>query len=294
MSYSIETNIFNGFLIRITHLNFARFFFISIYIHLFRNIFYKRFNKFLVWSTGCILLLILILTAFIGYVLPWGQISFWGGSVITSFLTVLPYIGNSLLQELWRGFSIGQNLLTLFFSLHFILPLIILTTIIIHLIVLHSNLSSNKLFQTKSQIKKPFNRILLQQDFINFILLIIFIELFLIFPFLFDDPENSKIANDMLSPLHIKPEWYFLFAYAILRSIPNKLGGVIAIIFSVLFLLIFSSKKVKLLRSKNLITFFVFLIVCSLLTWIGGNPVEYPYITIGQCLFIIYFLFLIS
>lgn len=292
VNFIIENNVLEGFIIRILHINFARFFFVCIFLHTFRNLFFKSFSKISVWYSGVSLMLILILVRFVGYVLPWGQISFWGARVITRFLRVFPYIGKHLVFEIWRGFSVGQNIISFFFSVHYLLPLIIIIFIIIHIILLHLNLSSNKIFTRKRNIKKPFNRILLQQDFINFIIIMLFSEIIISLPFIFDDIENSKLRNPIMSPAHIKPEWYFLFAYAILRSVPNKLGGVIAIVISVLFFFFFIIKKSKSLRFTYKLSFFFFIINCFLLTWIGGKGVEDPYILIGQILLFFYFLFL--
>lgn len=289
VNFFIENDVFCGYLVRLTHLNLASAFFIRIYIHLFRNLFIKSSFKSMVWCSGVGLLLILILTAFIGYVLPWGQISFWGANVITRFLTVVPFIGTRLVNELWRGFSIGQNMLSFFFSLHFLFPFAIVAIILFHLVFLHLNLSSNKLFTIKSVNKMPFNIILLCQDMINLLLIFFFLIFILAYPFFFDDEENSKLANEIRSPIHIKPEWYFLFAYAILRSIPNKLGGVIAIGLRILYLFAFIYKKPKIQSTKSTLIIICFLLTCLMLTWIGGNPVEAPYIIIGQLLLILYF-----
>ena len=291
--YFIENDVFLGYLFRLIHLNFARAFFIRIFLHLFRNLFYKRFNKGIVWCTGISLLLILIITAFIGYVLPWGQISFWGARVITRFLTVVPFLGKKIVIELWRGFAVGQRILSFFFRLHFILPFILLIVILFHLIYLHLNLSRNKVFSIKRTNKKPFNNLLLNQDLINIIYILLFLNLIILIPFIFDDEENSKIANEIRSPIHIKPEWYFLFAYAILRSIPNKLGGVIAIALRIIYFYLFIFKKNKKIRNKYNLILSIFIFSCILLTWIGGNAVEDPYILIGQILLFSYFMLIV-
>lgn len=292
VTFILENDVWNGYLIRILHLNFATAFFLSIYIHLFRNLCYSRYTKMGVWSTGVTLLLVLIITAFLGYVLPWGQISFWGASVITSFLTVIPYIGTRALLIIWSAFRVGHSILSFFFSVHYLLPIILLAIVIVHLIYLHSTGRRNKIYRQKRIFKKPFNSFLLTQDIINLTGIFLFLEMILIMPFIFDDAENAKIANEISSPLHIQPEWYFLFAYAILRSVPNKLGGVIAIAVRVLYFYLFIYKKTLKLSKLNRNKLLIWITSFILLTWIGGNPVEDPYIAIGQLLLVLYFIIL--
>ena len=292
INFFIDNDVFLGFFVHLLHLSFGRLFFIRIFFHIFRNIIYKSFNKLLTWKSGVFILLILILTAFIGYVLPWGQISFWGARVITTFLRVVPYIGKKILNVLWRSNAIGQTLISFFFSLHFIFPFILIIIIFFHLIFLHINKSRNKLF-TMNIKKRRFNNYLLIKDIINFLLIYFFIIIITIFPFIFDDEENSKLANEIVSPTHIKPEWYFLFAYAILRSIPNKIGGVLLMGFRVLFFFLFSYKNNKKIRKNRKKIIIIFFFSCLLLTWIGIKPAEDPYIFNGQILLFFYFLILL-
>jgi len=238
-------------------------------------------------------------TAFLGYVLPWGQISFWGATVITNLISAIPYLGNILVQWIWGGFAVDNATLTRFFTFHFILPFIIFAIIIIHLLFLHQTGSRNPLGTNRNIDKIPFHPYYTFKDLIR-ILIIIFILIFLTLwnPYLLGDPDNFIPANPLVTPIHIQPEWYFLFAYAILRSIPNKLGGVLALIISIaiLYILPFTNKK-KYLRTQfyplNKILFWRLLSIIILLTWIGARPVEDPYILTGQILTITYFFYYI-
>lgn len=284
-----------GWLIRTIHANGASFFFICIYIHIGRGIYFRSYNLTHTWLIGVIILFIVIATAFLGYVLPWGQISFWGATVITNLLSAIPYLGSTIVQWLWGGFAVDNATLTRFFSFHFLLPFIVATLIIIHLLFLHQTGSNNPLGINSNIDKIPFHPYFSFKDIIGFIILIILLILLtLINPYLLGDPDNFIPANPLVTPIHIQPEWYFLFAYAILRSIPNKLGGVIALVISIAILIIlpFTNKK-KSNRNQfypiNKIIFWLLLNLVILLTWIGARPVEDPYIIIGQILTILYF-----
>lgn len=284
-----------GWLFRLIHINGASFFFICIFIHIGRGIYYNSFVIIKTWFTGIIIFLLLIATAFIGYVLPWGQISFWGATVITNLISAIPYIGNDLVQWIWGGFSINNATLNRFYSIHFILPFIILILVIIHLLFLHETGSSNPIGTRRNYNKIAFNPYFIYKDLIGFILLIIILKLIcLIEPYLLGDPENFIQANPIITPVHIQPEWYFLFAYAILRSIPNKLGGVLALLISILILYIIPfiiKYKIKGFKFNffNQIIYWNFISIFILLTWIGARPVEDPYILIGQIISILYF-----
>jgi len=235
-------------------------------------------------------------TAFIGYVLPWGQISFWGSSVITNLLSSIPYIGTYLVQWIWGGFSIDNPTLTRFFCIHFILPFIILIIVIIHLIFLHSTGSNNPLGINRKNNKINFFPFFLYKDLIRFIIIMILLIYIIRFqPFLFGDRDNFIPANPLVTPEHIQPEWYFLFAYAILRSIPRKLGGVIALLISILILFLLpylNSRKLKRTQFyfNRKILFWILVNTIILLTWIGMRPVEDPFIIIGQFLSLTYFI----
>nr|YP_009092100.1 cytochrome b [Aporia potanini intercostata]AGG35784.1 cytochrome b [Aporia potanini intercostata] len=288
-------NVNYGWLIRTIHANGASFFFICIYIHIGRGIYYESFNFFYTWMIGIIILLLLMMTAFMGYVLPWGQMSFWGATVITNLLSAIPYLGNSLLNWIWGGFAVDNATLTRFYTFHFILPFIIMMMSMIHLLFLHQTGSNNPLGLNSNLDKIPFHPYFTFKDLIGFIIILfILIMLTLINPYMLGDPDNFIPANPLVTPIHIQPEWYFLFAYAILRSIPNKLGGVIALLMSILILAILPftfNKKIQGIQFYpiNQIIFWSMISTIILLTWIGARPVETPYIFTGQFLTVIYF-----
>lgn len=292
-------NVNYGWLIRNLHANGASFFFICIYLHIGRGIYYESFNLKYTWFIGVIILFTLIGTAFIGYVLPWGQISFWGATVITNLLSAIPYLGTILVNWIWGGFAVDNATLTRFYSFHFLFPFIILIITIIHLLFLHQTGSNNPLGMNRNLDKIPFHPFFTFKDLIGFIIILfILILLTLTNPYILGDPDNFIPANPLVTPPHIQPEWYFLFAYAILRSIPNKLGGVIALIISILILIILPlsfHKKIQGIQfyPLNQIIFWFILITIILLTWIGARPVENPYIITGQLLTIIYFSYFI-
>lgn len=292
-------NVNFGWLLRIIHRNGASFFFICIYLHIGRGIYFKSYIFIYTWNVGVILLFLTIGTAFIGYVLPWGQISFWGATVITNLLSAIPYIGTELVQWLWGGFAVDNATLTRFFTFHFLLPFIILGATIIHLLFLHQTGSNNPLGINRNVRKIPFHPYFSFKDLVGFrVIIILLILLCLRNPYLLGDPDNFIPANPLVTPIHIQPEWYFLFAYAILRSIPNKLGGVIALLISILILFslpITHKRNFRTLKFYpiNKILFWNFVIVAIILTWIGARPVEDPYVITGQILTIIYFLYFI-
>lgn len=295
----ISQDISYGWLVRNLHANGASFFFLCLYLHLGRNIYYRSYFYFHTWIIGVSLLLLVIATAFLGYVLPWGQISLWGATVITNLLSSIPYIGTSLTQWLWGGTSVEAPTLTRFFAFHFICPFIVAAIVIIHIIFLHQTGSNNPLGIQSKYNKVTIHPYFIIKDRLGFLILIILLTLIsLANPFILGDPENFNPANPINSPIHIKPEWYYLFAYAILRSIPNKLGGVLALIMSVFILYCLPflrgvSKCSTSFYPLNQILFWRFLSIVSLLTWIGANPVEHPYILTGQILTIRYFLYFI-
>lgn len=296
----IIQNVPNGWIIHNIHINGASFFFICMYLHIGRNIYYNSFNLTYTWISGVTIFLLSMATAFLGYVLPWGQISFWGATVITNLISTIPYIGNMLVIWIWGGFSINNSTLNRFFSFHFIIPFVILIFIIIHLFFLHLTGSSNPTGLNRDLYKIPFHPYFTFKDLLGFnIILLFFFIIILQYPYIFRDPDNFTPANPLITPTHIQPEWYFLFAYAILRSIPNKLGGVIALTISILILytLPFITKSIysnpsSLILSSQL-TFWIFVNTFFLLTWAGAQIIEDPYITISQILTIIYFIFFI-
>nr|YP_011011104.1 cytochrome b [Epilepia longaduncata]WPW49441.1 cytochrome b [Epilepia longaduncata] len=292
-------NVNYGWLIRTLHANGASFFFICIYIHIGRGIYYESFNLKYTWMIGVIILLILMMTAFMGYVLPWGQMSFWGATVITNLLSALPYLGTMLVNWIWGGFAVDNATLTRFYTFHFLFPFIILMMTMIHLLFLHMTGSNNPLGMNSNLDKIPFHPYFTFKDLIGFIILMmLLIMLTLTNPYLLGDPDNFTPANPLVTPIHIQPEWYFLFAYAILRSIPNKLGGVIALFLSILILMILPftfNKKMQGIQFYpiNQFMFWNLVVIIILLTWIGARPVENPYIITGQILTILYFSYFI-
>lgn len=294
----IIQNVSNGWLIHNIHINGASFFFICIYAHIGRGLFYSSYTLTHTWIIGVRIFFIAIATAFLGYVLPWGQISFWGATVITNLITTLPYIGNIIVTWIWGGFSINNATLNRFFSLHFILPFIIIIIIILHLFFLHSTGSSNPLGTNRNLNKIPFHTYFSIKDFLGFIfLLLIFTIIIFQYPYIFRDPDNFTPANPIITPIHIQPEWYFLFAYAILRSIPNKLGGVIALLSSILILYVlpFSSLKTPTFTFSfpNQLLYWIFINNFLLLTWRGAQIIETPFIQIRQLLSFTYFIYFI-
>lgn len=285
-----------GFLLKYSHANGASIFFICVYIHIARALYYGSYLKIHLWNSGIIIFLIMMLTAFIGYVLPWGQMSFWGATVITNFLSAIPYIGNTIVQWAWGGFSVNNATLNRFFSLHYLFPFILAGLVIIHLTLLHEKGSSNPLGINNELDIIPFHHYYTTKDLFGFIIIFIILLFLISFaPNYLGDPENFIKANSLVTPVHIMPEWYFLFAYAILRAIPNKLGGVIALVMSIIILFILPLIHTSKIRSISMrplskITFWWFLINFFILTWIGSKPVEEPYIIIGQWSSLYYFL----
>nr|ATN41175.1 cytochrome b [Diptera sp. 69 LC-2017] len=288
-----------GWLIRTIHANGASIFFISMYMHIGRGMYYSSYMYMQTWMIGVLIFFLSMGTAFMGYVLPWGQMSFWGATVITNLLSAIPYLGNDLVQWIWGGFAVDNATLTRFLSFHFLFPFIISAMIMIHLFFLHQTGSNSPLGLNSNIDKIPFHPYFTFKDIVGFLIMIFMLmTLTLINPYLLGDPDNFIPANPLITPVHIQPEWYFLFAYAILRSIPNKLGGVIALVMSIaiLFILPFSSmKKFKGKQFYPLNKFYFWIMVSTiiLLTWIGARPVEVPYIFTGQILTFIYFSFYI-
>nr|AOA60228.1 cytochrome b [Pseudomugil ivantsoffi] len=289
-----------GWLIRNMHANGASFFFICIYLHIGRGLYYGSYLYKETWNVGVILLLLVMMTAFVGYVLPWGQMSFWGATVITNLLSAVPYTGNALVQWIWGGFSVDNATLTRFFAFHFLLPFIIAAATMVHLIFLHETGSNNPTGLNSDADKISFHPYFSYKDLLGFAILFFALTALALFsPNLLGDPDNFTPANPLVTPPHIKPEWYFLFAYAILRSIPNKLGGVLALLSSILVLMvvpILHTSKQRGLTFRPIAQFLFWLLVADvmILTWIGAMPVEDPFILIGQIASILYFfLFLV-
>ena len=286
-----------GWLLRYLHANGASFFFIAVYIHIFRGLYYVSYlmPRTLLWLFGVAILFIMILTAFMGYVLPWGQMSFWGATVITNLASAVPLVGSIIVVWLWGGHSVDNATLNRFFSLHYLFPFVILFLVLLHVIALHKHGSTNPLGIYTSEDKIPFHPYFVIKDGV---FIVVFLEVFLMFVFFIPNylghPDNYIPANPLVTPAHIVPEWYFLPFYAILRSIPNKLGGVIMMMVAILILavlpfVVHSDLKRFVFTYLRSILFWFFINICFLLTWIGGNPAEGVYIKIGQAMTFFYF-----
>nr|YP_009442005.1 cytochrome b [Anisandrus dispar]AOY40226.1 cytochrome b [Anisandrus dispar] len=288
-------NVNYGWLLRVLHANGASFFFICLYIHIGRGIYYSSYNFKETWMSGVTIFFLVMATAFLGYVLPWGQMSFWGATVITNLVSAIPYLGSFIVQWIWGGFAVDNATLSRFFALHFMLPFIVSALVVIHLLFLHQTGSNNPIGCSSNIDKVPFHPFFTLKDIVGMMIMIMaLVILSLQAPYALGDPDNFIPANPLVTPIHIQPEWYFLFAYAILRSIPNKLGGVLALVMSIaiLYILPFMNKK-KFMSNQfyplNKILFWTLLSTTILLTWIGARPVEEPYIITGQMLTILYF-----
>nr|YP_010309780.1 cytochrome b [Leptopalpus rostratus]UMR54897.1 cytochrome b [Leptopalpus rostratus] len=284
-----------GWMTRTLHANGASFFFISIYMHIGRGMYYGSYSLMYTWMVGVLILFMVMATAFLGYVLPWGQMSFWGATVITNLLSAVPYLGTSIVQWIWGGFAVDNATLTRFFTFHFLLPFIVSALVMIHLLFLHQTGSNNPLGTNSNIDKIPFHPYFTFKDIMGFMVMIMaLVILSLVSPYILGDPDNFIPANPLVTPVHIQPEWYFLFAYAILRSIPNKLGGVVALVMSIMILMILPFTNQKKFKSNrmypmNKILFWSMVTTVILLTWIGAKPVEEPYIITGQILTVMYF-----
>jgi ubiquinol-cytochrome c reductase cytochrome b subunit len=286
-----------GWLLRLVHSTGASFFFVFLYLHIGRGIYYGSYVFPEVWNLGVAIYLILIGTAFLGYVLPWGQMSYWAATVITNLLSAIPFVGKTIVEWVWGGFAVSNPTLTRFFALHYLLPFIVCVLVGLHLFYLHMYGRSNPLGISSNTNKVPFHYYYSVKDtFVFIVFLFVFIVFMLKWGYIFIDAENFIPANPLVTPTHIQPEWYFLFAYAILRSIPNKLGGVMALLFSVLFLFLFTVSSSKLLfRGFNFspiarLVFWSFIGNFFLLTWLGSCPAEEPFNSVALYCTLFYFL----
>lgn len=285
-----------GWLVRAAHANGASMFFVLMYIHIGRGVYYQRYIlQPRTWLVGVTIFLISMATAFLGYVLPWGQISYWGATVITNLLSAVPYLGDRLVRWVWGGFSVSQATLNRFYSFHFLLPFVISAFVLIHLLLLHDKGSSNPLGNMSHVSKVRFHPYFTWKDLVG-VCITLFLLLFVVLyhPNIFTDPENFIEANPIVTPTHIQPEWYFLFAYAILRAIPSKIGGVVALAMSVLYLYVFpfalfSSAAASAYNFVGQLLFWGYVRLFFLLTWLGACPVEEPYISLALPLTVLFF-----
>nr|ADO22010.1 cytochrome b [Lampetra sp. DAB-2010] len=286
----------NGWLMRNLHANGASMFFICIYAHIGRGIYYGSYLYKETWNVGVILFALTAATAFVGYVLPWGQMSFWGATVITNLISAVPYVGDDIVVWLWGGFSVSNATLTRFFTFHFILPFILAAMTMIHIMFLHQTGSSNPLGINSNLDKIQFHPYFSFKDIFGFVILLgVLFMISLLAPNALGEPDNFIYANPLSTPPHIKPEWYFLFAYAILRSIPNKLGGVVALAAAIMILLVIpfthtSKQRGIQFRPLAQITFWILIADLALLTWLGGEPAEHPFILMTQVASTVYFM----
>ena len=291
-----------GWLLRSLHSNGASFFFIAIYIHIARGLHYGSYinPRNHLWMSGILILLLTMAIAFMGYVLPWGQMSFWGATVITNLISSIPYIGNFIVEWLWGGFAINNATLNRFFSLHYLLPFILAALIIVHIALLHKDGSNNPLGLPNIENQITFYPYYVEKDLFSFIVFCFFASFFVFFaPDFLGHSDNYIPADPLSTPIHIVPEWYFLPYYAMLRSIPDKLGGVLVMINAILLLVLPStigaSSKIRSARFKLNYRFFVLILfsVFIVLGWVGQQLVEYPFTTIGLSVTILYFIVII-
>jgi len=295
----IMRDVKNGWFIRYVHANGASMFFIVVYCHIFRGLYYGSYMhpRQLLWCSGVVIFILMMATAFMGYVLPWGQMSFWGATVITSLITAVPLVGKSIVEWLWGGFTINNATLNRFYSLHFLLPFVIAGLSLVHLALLHKDGSNNPLGIDSAVDKVPFYPYFVLKDLYALsIYFLVFGSLVYFYPNLLGHPDNYIPADPLHTPAHIVPEWYFLPFYAILRSIPNKLGGVLAMFGSllILFLIPFiNTSEVRSTTFRPLFKIFYWLLVADflILGWVGQKPVTDQYVFTGQVATVFYFAF---
>lgn len=287
----IMRDVNNGWLVRYLHSNTASAFFFLVYLHIGRGIYYGSYKapRTLVWTIGTVLFIAMMATAFLGYVLPYGQMSLWGATVITNLMSAIPWVGQDIVEFIWGGFSVNNATLNRFFSLHFVLPFVLAALALLHLIALHdSSGSGNPLGVSGNYDRLPFHPYFIFKDLITIFLFIIVLSIYVFFmPNVLGDSENYVMANPMQTPPAIVPEWYLLPFYAILRSIPNKLLGVIAMFAAILALLVLPFSDLSKLRGIQFrplskIAFFIFVANFLILMQLGAKHVESPFIEFGQ------------
>jgi len=286
-----------GWLIRYVHANGSSMFFLVVYIHMFRGMYYSSFvrPRHFLWISGVLIMFLMIVTSFLGYVLPWGQMSFWAATVITNLMSAIPFIGNDVVIWLWGGYSVGNATLTRFFALHYLLPFIIVALALIHILLLHEHGSNNPLGVDAYPDSVYLTPYYIAKDALSIVLFFILFSLFIYFvPNLLGHPDNYIPANPLVTPPHIVPEWYLLPFYAILRSIPDKLGGVVALLAAILvlaFVPVLLEADIRGLQFRYLAKplFFLFFIICLMLGWLGAQPIKAPYYQLGQVVTTLYF-----
>lgn len=295
----IMRDVNNGWLVRYIHSNGASMFFLVVYCHIFRGLYYNSYShpRELLWISGSLLLLLMMATAFLGYVLPWGQMSFWGATVITSMFSAIPKAGPYIVEWLWGGFTVNNPTLNRFYSFHFFFPFIIVAVVFLHLMLLHKEGSSAPLSDSTGVDHIPFYPYFFFKDlFAFFCFFFVFAVIICYYPNALGDPNNYIMADSIHTPRHIVPEWYFLPFYAMLRSIPHKTAGILAMLFSILVLFVLpfiNTSLVKDSSSRLLFKIFYFLAIGDFLAlgWLGQTPVKDGYIFAGQIATIYYFLF---
>lgn len=293
----IMRDVNSGWLIRYLHSNGAGFFFIFVYIHIAKALYYGSYRapRILLWSIGVVIFLVMIITAFLGYVLPWGQMSYWGATVITNLLSAIPWIGTDLVEFIWGGFSVSNATLNRFFSLHYLLPFVLAALVFMHLIALHQNASNNPMGVSSKLDRVPLYPYYVFKDLVGFFAFFLILSIFVFFlPNALGHPDNYLPANPLSTPISIVPEFYLLPFYAILRAIPNKLLGVVAMLGSILILFALPFLDTSRVRSYAFrpfmrLAFWSFAANFLLLMWLGSQHPEPPYISLGQVCAAFYF-----
>jgi ubiquinol-cytochrome c reductase cytochrome b/c1 subunit len=290
-----------GWLLRYVHANGASMFFLIVYIHMYRGLYYGsyKYPRELLWILGVVILLLMMATAFMGYVLPWGQMSYWGATVITNLFSAIPLVGDSIVTLLWGGFTVGNPTLNRFYSLHYLLPFVIVAVVFLHLMALHQHGSNNPLGIDRRgpQDSIPFHPYYTVKDMFGLLVFLLFFAVFVFYaPNTLGHPDNYIPANPMVTPAHIVPEWYFLPFYAILRAVPDKLLGVLLMFAAVLILVLVPWLDTSPVRSARFrpiyrIIFWLLVIDTIVLGWVGANPPEGIMVTIGRFATFYYFLF---
>ena len=293
-----------GWLLRYLHSNGASMFFVAVYVHIFRGLYYGSYKapREVLWILGVVIFLLMMATAFMGYVLPWGQMSFWGATVITNLFSALPVVGESIVTWLWGGFAVDNPTLNRFFALHYLLPFIIVAVVALHVVALHVHGSNNPtgIDPKGPQDTVPFHPYYTMKDGFGVVCFLIVYAAFVFFaPDYMGHPDNYIPANPLVTPAHIVPEWYFLPFYAILRAIPDKLGGVLAMggaIVVLAFLPWIDTSKVKSMTYRPIARqlFWMFVLVCIGLGYLGAMPADEPYVTISRILTVLYFGFFVA